>query len=115
MSLPQAIRDEVIRTWLRGHYRGRVPAFIPLPEIGEDGAETEINLPTLRSNAALLEQATEYHRREARGLLRRYRAKPSRRLARRIVEHIMYAKLARQVFNRTLSQPPLTDDPFPVN
>jgi hypothetical protein len=108
---PEAVAREMRRLaveWKRAAPANDAPLSVP----GPDGKPQEDDCATTLASPPLLEQLAEYHGRMARRRLRRYAEEPSRRLAAKIAEHVMFANLARAFFNQKMGQPARTDLPF---
>lgn len=90
-DIPDAITSEVLYWQRRLRWPELVPAWAEMPD-----ADGKIWFHRYQSlTIALCEQATEFHVREARRLIAKWTARPSKGAAREAGRHIVWARIYR--------------------
>ena len=111
---PEGVRLELLRIGGAWAARGQDPPAAPARKRGADGRKPEA-YPSFRlAPAPHLEQLADYHAGMARKKLLRYAAEPTPWLARKVAEHMLFANLARQLFNERTERLPREGLPFPM-
>jgi hypothetical protein len=110
---PEGVWRELRRIAAEWAARGR-PASAPPCKAGADGRRPQAYPSFRNAPAPHLEQLAEYHGGLARKKLARYAEEPTPWLARKVAEHMLFANLARQLFNERTGRPPLEGLPFPL-
>jgi hypothetical protein len=111
MPIPASVKaalDQIAVWW-----QDRIPAYIEYPNA--NGAEGEtVFTSTHKGKLSEMQEAQEYHTREARRLLEASGDEPGEEEASAIANHMMRANLACQVVNGHLRQPADQSIPFPL-